>query len=496
MTRISVDPVTRLEGHGRIEVFLDDDGEVKDAYFQVPELRGFEAFCRGRMAEDMPQITNRICGVCPEAHHLAATKALDVLYRAEPSPAARKLRELFYAAFFVTDHATHFYALGGPDLLLGPDAAPRERNLLGVVRSLGPEAGGAIIACRKRNHRLIELLGGRGIHPAAGMPGGWSRAMDEATRLDAVEIARANVAFAEASLATWQRRVLDVPLVRDLVFGDAYVIHTHSMGLVDREDRSSLYDGEVRVCDPEGREILRYAPRDYAQHIAEHVEPWTYVKLPYLRAVGWKGLVDGPTSGVYQSTPLARMNVSDRLATPLADAELGRLRAAFGGGVGPSGRPRPVHHLLATHWARLIELLHASERMLDLASDATIVGPVRHVTRGEIDPAGGVGAVEAPRGLLTHDYEADDRGVLRRVNLVVGTTNNTAAMAMSVTRAARGVLGRGRAVTEGALNRIEMAFRLFDPCLSCATHALPGAAPLVVTIRDAVGAVVDRVARG
>lgn len=496
MTRIAIDPITRLEGHGRIEVFLDDDGEVREAYFVVPELRGFEAFCRGRMAEDMPGLTNRICGICPEAHHVAATKALDALYGAPPSPRVKRLRSLFYAAFVVTDHATHSYALGGPDLLLGPGADRRERNLLGVVRALGPTMGGAILACRKRNHRLIEALGGRGVHPAAGMPGGWSRAIDEATRLEALETARANVAFAEATIALWHERVLGVPALRDLVLGDDLVLRACAVGLVDDANQSSIDDGVVRVIDADGAEILRYAPRDYAQHVAEHVEPWTYLKVPYLRARGFPGLVEDPASGLYTSTPLARMNVADRLSTPLADAELARLRAAFGGGLGPTGRPRPVHHLMATHWARLVELLHHSERMVELASDADLVGPVRRVLDGRVDPAGGVGCVEAPRGLLTHDYQADERGRLTRVNLVVGTTNNTAAMALAVTRAARGVIGRGRPITDEAMNRIEMGFRLFDPCLSCATHALPGAAPLAVTVRAASGEIVARAVRG
>ncbi len=496
MRRISIDPITRLEGHGRIEVFLDDDGEVREAYFQVPELRGFEAFCVGRQAEEMPVITNRICGICPEAHHLASAKALDDLFCVEPTPAAKKVRELLYSAFFVTDHATHFYALGGPDFLVGPDAPPAERNLLGVFRVLGEDAGRRVIACRKRNHHVIEAIGGRAIHPAAGLPGGWSKAVSETTRREAEVAARENIEFAQWTLETWQRRVLDVPALRELIFSDTYVHRTYSMGLVDGQNRSQFYDGQVRVVDPEGAEFLRYAPREYQTHLAEHVEPWTYLKVPYLRAVGWKGLVDGQDSGLYTASPQARLNVSDSLATPLADEELRRWRQTYGSTRRPDGRWTPVHYRLATHHARLVELLAAAERMLELATDPDITNPhVRQVPSGRINPAGGIGCVEAPRGTLTHHYEADERGVLTKVNLLVGTTNNAGAIAMSVSRAARAVLGRGREVTNGALNRLEMAFRLYDPCLSCATHALPGKAPLVLTFHDAAGQVVDRVVR-
>lgn len=492
--RIAIDPITRLEGHGKIEIFLDEAGNVANTYFQVPELRGFEQFCVGRQAEEMPVITNRICGVCPEAHHLASTKALDALFGVEPPAAARKIRELLYMAFFVTDHTTHFYALGGPDFIVGPDAPPAERNILGVIRKVGIDAGKAVIACRARNHHVIQMLGGRGIHPVAGVPGGWSKNVTEAERAEIAAIARQNLDFALFSLQIFEKIVLKNPVYLDLVTSDVYLHRTYSMGTVDTLNRVNFYDGLVRVVDPDGVEFAKYHPRDYADHIAERVEPWTYLKVPYLKNVGWKGYVDGVGSGVYSATPLSRLNVSDAMPTPRAQEQFEAIHAAFGS-TGSGGRHRPIHHRLATHWARLIELLYAAERMIELADDPEIASPdVRRIPERIIGV--GIGSVEAPRGTLTHHYVSDERGVLKQVNLIVGTTNNYAPMTMSVRKAAERLITAGRIVEEGLLNRIEMAFRLYDPCLSCATHALPGTMPLRVLIRDSAGALLKELRRG
>jgi F420-non-reducing hydrogenase large subunit len=489
MTRLTIDPITRLEGHGRIEILLDDRGDVAEATFQVPELRGFESFCVGRHAEDLPVITSRICGVCPEAHLVAGVKALDDLFEVTPPPAACKVRELFYSAFFITDHATHFFALGGPDLLVGPDAPPAERNLLGVVRLLGAEAGGAVVACRRRNHDVIKRLGGRGINPVAAIPGGWSRPLTQEDRGFLQEAARANVAFAETALQVFHDVVMGNPERRALMTSEAYLHRTYSMGTVDAHNRVNFYDGVVRVVDPEGREVARYAPRDYRDHVEERVVPHSYMKMPYLKQVGWKGLVDGVESGVYAATPLARINVTDEMATPKAQEELLKLRG-FYGVTSAGGRPASVHHRMATHWARLVELLYAAERMEELAHDPDITSPEIRVTpTGAVRPGGGVGSVEAPRGTLTHAYRADGQGVVTGVDLVVGTTNNHAAIAMSIKQAAQAFIRAGVVATDGLLNRVEMAFRLYDPCLSCATHALPGEGGLRVVVRDHHGEV-------
>lgn len=495
MTRISIDPITRLEGHGRIEIFLDEQGNVENACFQTPELRGFEQFCVGRMAEEMPVITNRICGICPEAHHLAASKAIDGVFGAEPPPVAKKLRELLYMAFFVTDHTTHFYLLGGPDFIVGPDAPPEERNILGVTRRLGPEAAGEVISCRRRNHQAIRVLGGRAIHPVAGIPGGWSRPISEAERQEIEATARENILFARKTLSLFETLVLQSPLYRDLLTSDLYLHRTYSLGTVDAKRQVNFYDGTIRVIDPDGKEFTTFDPRDYCEHIAERVEPWTYLKFPFLKQVGWQGLTDGTGSGLYCSTPLARLNVSEGMATPLADAEYQRLYEFFGCRKLTASRYEPIHHRMATHWARLVELLYASERMLELAVDPEITSPE---TRIIPDPAAftgeGTGSVEAPRGTLIHHYQTDEKGLLTRVNMIVGTTNNHGAIAMSIKRAAERLI-HSRAPDQAILNRIEMAFRLYDPCLSCATHFLPGTMPLLVTLRTRSGELIRQMRR-
>ncbi len=491
--RVTIDPVTRLEGHGKIEIFLNDEGNVANAYFQVPELRGFEQFCVGRLAEDMPVIMDRICGVCPEAHHIASVKALDGVFGVEPTTAGARIRELLYMAFFVTDHATHFYALGGPDFIVGPDAPPRERNILGVVRKVGLGVGKQVIDCRARNHHVIKMLGGRGIHPVGGQPGGWSKPVSEEERKEIEEIAKKNIDFALFSLKVFNDIVLKNPQYLELVTSDIYLHKTYYMGTVDDKNRVNFYNGTIRIVDPEGNEFVKYNPSEYMNYIAEHVEPWTYLKFPYIKKAGWKGFVDGMDSGVYCATPLARLNVSDSLATPKAQEQFERFYETFGSKK-VNGRYQPVHHRLATHWARLIEMLYASEHMFDLATDpeitSTEVRKIPERIRGE-----GVGCVEAPRGTLTHHYMTDEKGIITKANLIVGTTNNYAAMSMSIKRAAEKLISNGKIIEDGILNMIEMAFRLYDPCLSCATHSLTGRMPLTVNIRNSSGEVVRTLKR-
>lgn len=493
MKRITIDPITRLEGHGKIEIFLDEEGNVANAYLQIPELRGFEQFCVGRPAEEMPRITNRICGVCPEAHHMAATKALDALFDVEPSSAVKKLREMFYEAFYCTDHTVHFYALGGPDFVLGPDSPPAERNILGVIHKVGVDIGKQVIACRQRNHHVIKMLGGRGIHPVAGLPGGWSRAINEEERQEIEGYAKENVDFALFSLQLFADVVLANQAYVDLILSDAFTHQTYYMGTVDENNHVNFYDGMIRVVDPEGSEFVKYEAKDYAQHVAEHVEPWTFLKFPFLKEVGWKGFVDGKDSGVYCATPLSRLNASDGMATPKAQEHFEQMYETLGSKK-INGRYAPVHHRLATHWARLIELLYAAERMLELASDPEITDPnVRIVVSNT--PTEGIGSVEAPRGTLTHHYQTDENGILTKVNLIVGTTNNYAPIAMSVKKAAQSLITKGTVISEGLLNTIEMGFRNYDPCMSCATHSLPGQMPLEVTIRDVEGNEIERLSQ-
>jgi F420-non-reducing hydrogenase large subunit len=486
MKKITIDPITRLEGHGKIDIFLNDAGGVENVYFQVPELRGFERFCEGRLAEDMPQITQRICGVCPEAHHMASTKCLDDLFHVDPPSPAKKLRELFYSAFYVTDHTTHFYILGGPDFVMGPEAPVAERNIIGVINKVGLELGGAVIKTRMQNHRIIHMLGGRAVHPVFGLPGGISKGLNEEERKEVEQIAKDSVEFAKLSLKVFDDIVLKNKEYVDMILSDAYTHRTYYMGLVDEKNKVNFYDGKVRVVDPDGKEFAKFSPREYLDHIAEHVEPWSYIKFPFLKKIGWKGFVDGKDSGVYRVAPLARLNAADGMATPLAQEAYEKMYSTLGG--------KPVHHTLAMHWARLVELLYAAERLLELSKDPEITSPnIRTIPTAT--PNEGVGIVEAPRGTLIHHYITDDKGVIKKANLIVATVGNSAAVNMSVKKAAMALIQPGKKITEGLLNRIEMAWRPYDLCLACATHSLPGQAPMEVMIYNSRGEVIERLKR-
>jgi F420-non-reducing hydrogenase large subunit len=483
MKRVSIDPITRLEGHGKIDIFLTEEGDVANAYLQVPELRGFEQFCVGRQAEDMPNITNRICGVCPEAHHMASAKTLDALFHVDPPPTAKKLRELFYSIFFATDHTTHFYALAGPDFVVGPEAPVAERNILGIIKKVGMEVAGKVLKMRADGHYLIKMIGGRPVHPNWAVPGGVSRGITEEQRQEIEKMGREAIDFAKFSLQLFNDIVLENSDYLSLILSDAYADRTYNMGTVDENNHVNFYDGMIRIVGPEGEEHVKYPASEYVEYIAERVEPWSYLKFPYLKKIGWKGFEGGVDSGVYKATPLSRLNAADGMATPLAQAEYERMYETLGG--------KPVHATLATHWARLIELLYATERWVDLAVDPEITGSEFRTLPTET-PDEGIGCVEAPRGTLTHHYQTDERGVLTHVNLIVGTTNNNAAINMSIKRAAEGLIQKGTVVTEGLLNKVEMAFRAYDPCLGCATHSLPGQMPLEVTIRGPEGETLDR----
>lgn len=478
MQRISIDPITRLEGHGKIDIFLNDDGDVANAYLQIPELRGFETFCVGRQAEDMPSITDRICGVCPEAHHMAASKALDALFHVEVPPAGKKLRELLYSIFFATDHTTHFYALGAPDFVLGPNAPKGERNILGVIKAVGMEIGGKVLKMRHDGHHLIRMMGGRPVHPNWGLPGGVSSGITEEQREEIETLGKDAIEFARFSLQLFNDVVLGNSDYVAMITGDAFSHDTYNMGTVDENNLVNFYDGKIRVVGPDGKEFTKYDAADYQDHIAEHVEPWSYLKFPYLKNIGWNGFTDGLDSGVYKATPLARLNAADGMATPLAQVEYERMYDVLGG--------KPVQHTLATHWARLVELLYATEHWVELSQDPEITSDDFRALPTET-PTEGIGCVEAPRGTLTHHYQSDERGILTKVNLIVGTTNNNAAINMSVSKAAKNLIKKGTVITDGLLNTIEMAFRAYDPCMGCATHTLPGQMPMELTIHKADG---------
>ena len=478
--RISIDPVTRLEGHGKIEILLDEMGNVDHAYFQVPELRGFEKFCEGRLAEDMPQITSRICGVCPTAHHMAAVKALDSLYQVEPPPAAKIIREAVYSAFVAEDHILHFYFLGGPDFIVGPSAPAAERNVLGVIAKVGLKVGQQVISARRKLRELIALAGGKAVHPVFGLPGGVAKALKHEEQAQFAQVARETVDFALFTLETFEKLVLENSDYVNLIRSDAFTHRTYYLGMVDENNQVNFYDGSLRVVSHDGREFAKFRPGAYLDYIAEHVEPWTYVKFCYLKPLGWKGFKEDANSGVYSVGPLARLNASERMATPLAQEAREKLFATLG--------CKPVHHTLAIHWARIVELLYAAERLQQLSSDPRIGDSEVRTLPTQI-PREGVGIVEAPRGTLIHHYQADEKGVIQKANLIVATQNNAARIAMSIEKTAQAYVKNGN-ISDGILNMVEMALRAYDPCLGCATHALPGSVPLLIRARDPLGNIV------
>jgi F420-non-reducing hydrogenase large subunit len=481
--KITIDPITRLEGHGKIEIFLDAAGNVENAYLQIPELRGFERFCIGRHVMELPVLTNRLCGVCPAAHHVASTKTLDAVFSATPTPTAIKLRELFYMGQFTHSHIAHFYALAAPDFVLGPSAPSMKRNILGVVDAVGVPIGAEVIKHRSYGQKVQEIIGGRATHPVFGLPGGVSKQISEEERVQLETMAKSCVEFGKFTIKLFHDVVLANKDYMDLVLNqDAYYLNTYYMGMVDKNNKSNFYDGDIRVVDQQGKEVVRFKPSEYLDVIAEHVEPWTYMKMPYLKKVGWKGFVTGPESGIYRVGPLGRINVCSGYTTPLAQKEYEFLAKT----VKDLGVTGPVNHTLAFHWARVIELQYAAERMLELASDKSITsGDIRGPYK---EPKEGVGIVEAPRGTLIHHYASDKNGLCTKINMIVATTNNNAAMNTSVKQAAKALIKNGE-VSQGLLNKVEMAFRCYDPCNSCGTHSLNGGPSLEVTIRRKDGSV-------
>ncbi|HET9552357.1 MAG TPA: Ni/Fe hydrogenase subunit alpha [Anaeromyxobacteraceae bacterium] len=484
--RITIDPITRLEGHGKVEILLDEQGNAQHAFLQIPELRGFETFCVGRPAEEMPQLTAHVCGVCPAAHHLAAVRALDALYGAAPPPAARALQALYYNLFLFEDHLLHYWYMGGPDFVVGPRAPAPMRNVLGVIAKVGAGLGRRILTVRKEARDLMAAISGRTVHPVFALPGGCSHALAPEVVATVREAAPRLVQFAVDTLASFRAAVLENADYAKAIASEVFRVRTHSMGMVDEAGRLAFLDGRVRVIDPDGAELARFEPRDWLEHVAERVEPWTYAKLTFLKQIGWRGFAEGPESGLYRVGPLARLNVATSMATPLAEAERQRLFAVLGW---------PAHQTLAFHWARLVEALQAAEAVAELAHDPRLASrEVRAVPAPLSGPAEGVGVVEAPRGTLIHHYAADANGILTAVNLVVASQHNAAPVQISIRKAARGLVRGGR-VDDGLLNLLEMAFRAYDPCNACASHALPGELPLVVTVRDHRGEVVEVVRR-
>jgi NAD-reducing hydrogenase large subunit len=470
---IVIDPVTRLEGHGKITLQLDDAGIVQDATFHVTQLRGFEKFCEGRPFYEMPNITARICGICPVSHLVASSKACDAILAVEVPPVAANLRRILNLAQLIQSHALSFFYLSSPDLLLGMDADPETRSILHVAKS-HPEIGRDGIALRQFGQRIIELLGGRRIHPGWTVPGGVNEPLSAEKREQMLAMIPPAVAALARTIA-WFRGAIESFKAEIEVFAN---FPTLFMGLVDDRGLADYYDGNLRVIDSEGNVIAgELDPARYADFIGEAVENFTFMKFPYYRPLGYPG-------GTYRVGPLARLNLADRCDTPLADVEWRTFR---------SMSPRPILSSFHYHYARLIEMLYATETIEALLADKGILD--RHVrATAAVNNFEGVGVAEAPRGTLIHHYKVDENGLIRWANLVIATGHNNAAMNRGVLQAARHYV-QGDRIGEGMLNRVEAVVRTFDPCLSCSTHAM-GQMPLSIELRAPDGSLVREVRRG
>jgi F420-non-reducing hydrogenase large subunit len=475
MTRITIAPVTRVEGHAKVTIDLDDTGNVTDTFVNVVELRGFEKFCIGRPVEELPRIVTSICGVCPWSHHLASAKANDAVFGVTPPSAGRKLRELCNAVAYTEEHILHFFFLAGPDFVMGPDCDYSARNVIGIARE-HPEIGKKVVRNRHLGAQMLNIISGKTIHPVTAVPGGFSKPLTEPERDKVVQMANEVLEFAKFAIAFAKESVF--PKYLDMVKTTG-VISTGFLGTVADDGALDLYDGKLRLMKPDGS-YVDFAAAEYTDHIGEHIEPWTYLKFPYAKDWGAFSMdLDNP-SGVYRTNTLARLNVCDKIRTPLAQKEFEEYRQQFG---------RPVQLTLLYNWARLIELLYNAEKAVELLNDPEITSTE---TRVPVVPraARGVGCVEAPRGTLIHDYETDEKGLITDVNLIVGTTHNNAPINMSVKQAATTLIKDGK-YDQGILNQVEMAIRAYDPCLSCATHDLDGRIPVKLEIRDAQGEVID-----
>lgn len=472
--KITIEPVTRIEGHGRVTIHLNDEGAVEQTYFHVDEFRGLEKFCEGRPYYEMPQITQRICGICPISHHLAASKACDAVDRLDiPRPAAL-LRELMHMGQTVQSHGMHFFHLAAPDLLFGFDADPATRNVFGIIRE-NPQLALKAVNLRRYGQQIIERLGGKRIHPNFAVSGGVNAVLTKENRKAIASELKTMLAIGKEAVSIAKGWIE----ANKAVTASFASFPSNYMGLVDSEGGLQFYDGEIRLRDDKGEYLAQFKPENYLSYIAEHVESWSFLKHPYYRKLGFP-------KGFYRVGPLGRLNVIDKIGTPLAQEEFKIFREINNG--------KPVEGSLYYHYARMIEVIYCLERIGQLLDDPEIMsGNIRSNPSLKKVPGHGVGVIEAPRGTLFHDYGTDENGLLTRVNLIVATGNNNWAMHMAAGQVAKAFVD-GNRLTEGMLNRVEAAIRCYDPCLSCSTHAL-GKMPLEITLIAADGSVLDSVSR-
>ncbi|MGE4295492.1 MAG: Ni/Fe hydrogenase subunit alpha [Campylobacterales bacterium] len=468
MKTITINPVTRIEGHAKITIKLDETGEVSAANLHVTQFRGFEKFCQGRPFTEMPALTARTCGICPVSHLVASSKAADQLLAVQIPHTGANLRRIINLAQIVQSHALNFFHLSSPDLLLGFDSDPKKRNIFGVMES-HPEMARAGIGLRSFGQRIIERLGGKRIHPGWIVPGGVSHPLEAEAREAILAELPSQIKVARDTLA-WFKKNLKNYQEEARVFAN---YPTLFFGLVNEKGQLDHYDGKVRVMDHTGKLVAdKLDPSDYRNYVGEAIEEESYLKSPYFKPYGYP-------DGVYRVGPLARLNIADSLGTPFADEEFAEFRMLERG---------PILSSFYYHYARLIEIIHGLEKIGQLLSDEEILSP--HVrAHAEPNRFEGVGMSEAPRGTLIHHYKIDQNGLIEWVNLIIASGHNNLAMNHGVFQSAKHFVD-GNNLTDGALNRVEAVIRAFDPCLSCSTHAL-GKMPMKIELLDAGGNKVD-----
>ena len=473
LRRVAIDPVSRVEGHGKVTILLDADDRVHQVRLHIVEFRGFEKFVQGRPYWELPVMVQRLCGICPVSHHLAAAKALDVVVGAPKlTPTAEKVRRLMHYGQILQSHALHFFHLASPDLLFGFDSEVGKRNIVGVAAE-HPEIARRGVLLRKYGQEVIRITAGKRVHGTGAIPGGVNKALTEDERSALAADAYQMVAWARDAVAL----VKKLHMSNVALYNSFGAFRSNMLSLVAPDGGLDLYHGALRARDAAGKILFDHVEYDrYWDRITEEVKPWSYMKFPYLRELG-------PEAGWYKVGPLARVQNCDHIPTPFADAER-REFVDFGGG-------QPVHATLAYHWARMIEMLFAAEEIKELLHDDDLLGEDL-VVAGERHRRG-VGVIEAPRGTLIHHYRLNNNDQVLRANLIVSTTHNNQALNEAIRQVAKRYLD-GRKLTEGLLNHVEVAIRAFDPCLSCATHAL-GKMPLAVELVDAEGAVIDALAK-
>lgn len=471
--RIAIEPVTRVEGHGKVTILLDQDGQVTQARLHIVEFRGFERFIQGRPYWEVPVLVQRLCGICPVSHHLAAAKAMDRIVGVDQlTPTAEKVRRLMHYGQTFQSHALHFFHLSSPDLLFGFDADPLERNIIGVAKRF-PELAKQGVLMRKFGQEVIRVTAGKKIHGTGAVPGGVNKNLSISERDELLRDVEQMVLWSREAVKLAKDYTLD-HLEELLAFG---AFESNHLSLIRPDGALDLYHGNLRAITASGEKIFDQIDySNYRDYIIEGVRPWSYMKFPFIRQVGEE-------NGWYRVGPLARINTCDFIDTPEAEVARKEFMAAS------NGRPNSVS--MAYHWARLIEVLHSAEKMRDLLHDPDLQGDDLLVKGDRREEA--VGLIEAPRGTLFHHYEVDQNDLVRRANLIVSTTNNNEPMNRAVTDVARNFIS-GKEISEGLLNRVEVVIRAYDPCLSCATHAL-GQMALEVELLDHLGNVVAKRAR-